>query len=338
MGVGRVICVALPFGLTLASLICILIAMLSGATSHNLDMFEVNTKNMSISSSSLANLVSEVTKRDASPSGNSLSALTIAGLEPNTGSATSTNFTASSFGLADSYKVFLWNYCAITGTNTTCTKAKFNWAASSLNVTALNAKASAVSEAAAGTNATLPKDITSALKSYIAVSKWTQVVYIIALLFTALTLLTGLFGFCSRAGSCITYLLSGLATTSLLAASLMATLSSAVVVAAVKTSAKAYGVTASLQRPFLSVTWLAVAFSIGSGIFWLASICCCKPEHRSSKRQSEKFGPSAYTPIHGETAYNGQPQQQGLAYGGQQQQHMKPTRGAGYEPYSHANV
>ena len=48
MGVGRVLCVGLPFGLTIASLICLLIVMLAGITDKNLDMFQVKTQNTAI--------------------------------------------------------------------------------------------------------------------------------------------------------------------------------------------------------------------------------------------------------------------------------------------------
>jgi len=325
MGFGRFVCVALPFGLTIASLVCTLIVMLSGITNHNLDMFEVNTKNLSISSSSLKNFENEV-KRDLS-----LSHLTSAALNGKIDSGV--NFTAADLGLADSYKVFMWNYCSTTGSNTTCTKAKFDWAHSSLNTTAINEKAQATSSAI-GQNATLPKDVTNALKTYATVSKWTQVVYIIAFIITVLELVVGLFGFCSRAGSCVTYLVSGLATTAIISASILATASSAVVVAAVQSTSKAYGVKASIQTGFLSVTWLAVAFSIGAGLFWLFSICCCKAEHRNNKKGGEKFIPTgSYQPIHDpHTAYQGQ--QHGIYDAGAQ----KPIRGGGYEPYSHAAV
>lgn len=295
--------------------------MLNGVTNKSLEMFDVNTKNLSISSSSLQNFVNEVDKRSE------LGHLTTAAL--NGATSGSVNFTASQLGLADTYKVYMWNFCQTTGTNTTCSKAKFDWAHDSLNITAINAKASATS----GTNATLPKDVTDALKTFSTVSKWTQVVYIIAFLLTVLELVVGLFGFCSRVGSCITYFVAGLQSTALICASILATASSAIVVAAIKSTSRAYGVKATIETGFLSITWIAVAFSVGAGLFWLFSTCCCKAEHRhSNKHGGEKFVPAgSYQPLHDpNTAYHGQ--QQGV-YNPQ-----KPVHGAGYEPYSHAAV
>ncbi|KAG9240681.1 SUR7 protein-like protein [Calycina marina] len=332
MGAGRVVCVALPFGLTLASLLCIILTLLAGVTNKNLEMFDVNTENMSISSSDLQNLVNLVTKRDALPEPDNLGAGALTSAALNNVLTSTTNFTASDFGLADSYKVYLWNYCSTANSSTTCTKAKFNWASSALNVTYLNERASAISIAASGNNATLPDDITTALKAYIHVSKWTQIVYSIALLFSVLTLVTGLFGFCSRVGSCITYLMCGLATTTIIAASAMATASSAIVVGAIQGTSSSYGITASIKTPFLSLTWFAVAFSIGAGLFWSFSICCCKAQHRS-KGNNEKFVPSTYQPLH-DPNMSYQSQTQGVY---NPQAHV-PARGAGYEPYKQSAV
>jgi len=326
MGFGRFVCVAMPFGLSMASLVCILIVMLSGITQHNLDMFEVKTQNLSISSSSLANIEKEL-KRD-------LNGLTSTALENSAGS--NTNFTASQLGLADSYKVFLWNYCSTTGTKQNCTSAKFNWASSSLNTTELNEKAAAIGSAAGLTNLTFPKDVTNSLKTFAVVSKWTEVAYIIAFVFTVLELVVGLFGFCSRAGSCVTYLISGLSTSFIIVASILATVGSAVVVAAVQTTARAYGAHADIQTGFLSVTWLAVAFSVGASLFWLFSVCCCKSEHRNGKRQSEKFAPGNYQQLQDpNTAYMGQTQG---VYNNQPHKTQTPIRGGAYEPYNHSAV
>jgi hypothetical protein len=334
MGVGRVLCVALPFGLTLASLICLLIAMLAGVTNKNLDMFQVNTQNFSVSSSDLTNFEDLLKRSDH------FSALTTAALNgAATSSGNSVNITAADLGLADYYKVSLWNFCATTGSTTTCTKAKFNWAASELNTTNITSLASST-----GTSVTLPKSITDSLHTFTVVSKWTEVVYIIAFVASVLEIVVGLFGFCSRMGSCCTFIVSGVSTTAVIAASIMATAMSAVVVGAIESAAKAYGAKASLNTSFLAVTWLAAAFSIGAGLFWLFSICCCAADHHKSSRRSvgdgEKLLPTrgaGYQRVddpHGfdaNTAYG--PQTQGVY------NHQQPVgRQGAYEPYSHAAV
>jgi hypothetical protein len=314
MGAGRFVCVALPFGLTLGSLICILISMLAGITNKNLDMFEIKTQNLSISSNSLENLASEIFKRDAH-----ISPLTTEALNNQAASSilSGNNITAADLGLADSYKVSLWNYCSQTGSVVNCTSAKFNWAASALNTTAIDAMLNSNS---AGVNVTLPEELTGSLKTFTVVSEWTQIVYIIAVVTCAIELFFGLFAICSRVGSCLTFLISGLSTTTIIAASILATVQSSVVTGSVDATAKAYGVNASINTSFLATTWLAVAFSIASGVFWMFTICCCAADHHKNNRRSrggdqEKLIPTgAYQRVNDPAEYHsgyGQ-QQQGI--------------------------
>jgi len=365
MGAGRFVCVALPFGLTLASLICIMIAMLAGITNKNLDMFDVNTANLSISSSSLANL-ENLARRAAIPedhfSGLTLEALANAAASTTTTTSTSTssaiNITASDLGLASSYKVSLWNYCNVTGSTVTCSKAKFNWASSSLNTTKIESTATSLT----GVTVTLPKEVKSALKTFATVSKWTEVVYIIAIVTTAVELVIGIFAVCSRVGSCCTFLISGFSTFAIIVASIMVTAMSSTVVGTIDSVAKAYGVKASLNTSYLATTWVAVAFSLASGLFWMFSICCCAADHSSRKSSggspwrrnrdisdAEKIIPAgAYQRVHdnNETSYAGQ--QHGI-YNPQtgvhsQQEYGVPSNAKaqrttqGYEPYSHTAI
>lgn len=343
MGVGRFACVVLPFGLTLASLICILIAMLAGITNKNLDMFDVNTANMSISTKDLTNFENLV-KRSALPD-TPLSYLTTAAQGPAKtlaeAYATGTNLTAKDLGLADSYKVSLWNYCTVNGTEKNCTKGKFDWATAATNITRLEETANAATGA---TNLTLPKTLKDSLKTFAVVTKWTEVVYIIAIITAAVNLVVGIFAFFSRAGSCLTWIVSGIATAAILIASLMATIESSIVVAAVKSTAKAYNVKATLNTSFLATTWLAVAFSIGAGLFWAFSICCCASDHHKNSRRSvgdhEKLipGNSAYQRVDDPNHYNNG-QQTGVFNTGSVPLHnVQPQRGNAYEPYSHGAI
>ncbi|TAQ91163.1 hypothetical protein B7494_g527 [Chlorociboria aeruginascens] len=339
MGVGRFACVALPFALTLASLICLLIAGLSGLADKNLPMFTVDTKNLSISSSSLTNLFDELTKRDELVARQHFSDLTNAALNGAIAAAGGSNITASELGLADKYDVSLWGYCSETGSTRNCTKGKFNWASSTLNTTSLDTLTGAAS--AIGANVTFPKEVTDSLKTFAEVNKWTEVVYIIAMIATAVELVLGIFAICSRVGSCFAWIISGISTAASLAASIMATAMSATAVGALLSTSKAYGVKGSLDTGFLAATWLAVAFSIASGLCWAFTICCCASNHssrnnrRSRAGDSEKLIPTgSYQPVEDShfnnpsTAYRG---------GYSPQQPQRATNGA-YEPYSHAAV
>ena len=121
---------ALPFILTVASLIAMLVAGLSGVTDKSMYLFKVNTTDLSISSSSITSLLSDrgLHQRDLSDSiiaatssassdtsdliSSATSAAESAGVSSVadagsaiTGIASGTNISASDLGLADAYLV-----------------------------------------------------------------------------------------------------------------------------------------------------------------------------------------------------------------------------------------
>ncbi|KAI1378667.1 SUR7/PalI family-domain-containing protein [Hypoxylon crocopeplum] len=360
MGVGRYVCVALPFILTVGSIISMLIAGLTGVANNNLYMFQIDTRNVSMDLNTLQNLISNFTngqnitdiignniqnavndgtdsvqnavndaKNDLSsrsPAPQDLSSL-IQGL---TGSDNG-NITAAQLGIDNIYEFTLWNYCTVPSNGTkNCTKAKFNWAEEDLQTEWVETFSQEL-----GTNVTIPQAINDTLTTFKTLVKWTEVVYIIAMVGLALELVVGLFTACSRLVSCLTWLISGIATLAVIAAAAMMTALSLVVVGAVKVAVGQYGGDATWSSNFLACIWIGVAFALGASLFWLFSICCCAPEHRPyNKRsqhgaESEKFIPTgSYAPL-GEPQHNS-----GYNYG-------VPQRGGArsdmaYEPYSHA--
>lgn len=96
---------------------------------------------------------------------------------------------------------------------------------------------------------------------------------------------------------------------------------------------KPYHIEASMGSKMLSVLWLAVAFSVGSGFFWLVSVCCCSGKSGHKKVVVEKT-PYTYervsSPAFGQTGHQLQHQ---TPYG--QQQHSAPTA---YEPFRQQHV
>lgn len=121
MGVGRFICVALPFILTGASIVALLVAGLVGVTSNpSLYMFRINTTDLSISPLDVSSLL-KLTTRDAAPvewHAKSLLTTTDDGTtsKATSGSSTTTtstttltsNITAADLGLKDYYDINLW--------------------------------------------------------------------------------------------------------------------------------------------------------------------------------------------------------------------------------------
>ncbi|KAI0857470.1 SUR7 protein [Xylaria cubensis] len=357
MGVGRYFCVALPFILTVASIIAALIAGLTGVSSNDLYLFRIDVTNLSIDASQLQDIVSNASSL---VSGDKLDDITnqVTNNVENAGDDVSnkikeiierdsasdvasditnalsgTTITASDLGLANKYDFTLWGYCVTPQDGKkNCTKAEFDWAFKELNLTWVDTLTQKV-----GLNVTLPKELDDGLDAYKTITKWTEVVFIIAIVALGLELLVGLFTACSRAISCVTWIISGFATAAIIATAILLTVTGSTVIGVVLGVSKVYGVKASLNTSFLATIWISVAFAIGAGLFWLFSICCCKPENRphGGKRHldSEKHMPTgSYAPL-GENHPGG--------YGGYN--YGAPQRGGArsdlaYEPYSHSRV
>lgn len=387
---GRYACVAIPFLLTLASVIALLIAALAGVADKSLYMFQVNTTDLSISPLSVQNVFDKITSRQAdSPGLHDVEGL-LNDVKDNVGDkagdviddvkdtvgdkagdviddvndaisnnpdlantignvANGGNLTAADLGLFDLYDVGLWGYCYTPKNGSrACTKSQFNWAEKELNTTTRQLDdLILIANTAGGQNVTLPKEISDAINTFSTVTRWTEVVFIIAFIALGVELLFGIFANCTRVFSCITALVAAFATVAVCSAAALATATSAIVVGAVEASAKFYGVSASLNTRFLATVWIAAAFAIAAGFFWMFTCCCCAPDHSSRRRSyrdssHEKLIPGGasgpYQPVPGgNTAYAGasypgaatQPQSYGYA---------TPAHDARYEPYAQTRV
>ncbi|KAH6847456.1 SUR7/PalI family-domain-containing protein [Chaetomium sp. MPI-CAGE-AT-0009] len=338
---GRFVCVLVPFLLTLAALVAMLVAGLAGIADKSLYMFRVNLTDLSLSPASVSRIL-EGTGFQA-PSFDDLNLpdvnLPNVKIDVSKRQTQTENITADDLGLYNIYDVNIWNYCYTTQNDTReCTGGKFDWAATALNTTTGDFNSMLT---ATGMNVTLPTEITDAVRAFGTVSKWTQVVFIIAYVLLGIELFFGLFANCSRAFSCVTWLVAMLATIATGAAAGLATATAVIVVGAMEASAKIYGVQAEFNTRFLAAVWIGVAFAIAAGLFWMFTICCCKPDHSSRRSRSrgeegEKFIPSGpgYQRISEPGGYQSGYAQQ---YPRQSYGNAPQTTGA-YEPYSHARV
>lgn len=335
---GRYVCVAIPFALTLGSIVAMLIGGLAGVADKSLYMFRVDLTNLSISPASVTNLINS-----RSPESVGFHDPTLLEEGSPEGAKTS-NITGADLGLYELYDIGLWGYCYTPQNGTqVCTKPAFNWAETQLNITKNNIDSLVT---ATGQNVTLPKEITSAISAFGSVTRWTEIVFIIAIVALGVELFLGIFASCSRVFSCITFLVAGIATVAVCAAASLATAMSVVVVGAVEGTAKFYGVKADFNTRFLAAVWIGAAFAIAAGLFWLFTICCCAPDHHSKSRkrsnhaESEKFIPTgSYQPIHADPSYpSGYNARHSVPQYGYATNANTPRRDLAYEPYSHANV
>lgn len=318
--IGRIVCVALPFALTIASLIALLVAALAGVTDKSLYNFRVDTANFTISASDIASLLDKrsssslplldlatrddiptLDARDDDDTATATTGLTsdMTGLISTASAAvasgedlastvssalTSTNITAADLGLADAYYINLWNYCSVNSNGTTsCKKGRFDWATNATKEFEATYK-SVVSSA--GGNASIPDTLSDGMNTFATVTRWTEIVFIIAFAALGLTLVFGVFATCSKAISCCAWIVSAFAVIAVGAAAGLATGMAAVVVGLAEGSAAVYGVKGAFNTRFLASVWLSFAFILGATIFWLASVCCCSPDRRSARSGS----------------------------------------------------
>lgn len=324
MGVGRFFCVALPFALTVGSIIFLLVGALAGVADKSLYLFRLDVSDLSIDPASVDSIIDNISSRDLHDR-----------------AAKTTNITAADLGLAKVYDIGLWGYCYTDQKNKRhCTKAKFDWANDALNTSYIEHFGSA-----AGVEIDLPEEIENALKAFRHVTKWTEVAYIVAFIALAVEIVLGIFANCSTLVSCCTWIIAGIATTLVGCAAGLSTAMAAVVVGAVEASAKYYGVSGKINTTFLSVVWISFALALGASMFWVFTICCCKPEHRSSNRKNrrsdgEKLLPSGggYAPLgndHEMTSGNYYNQNQSKSQYGAPRYPSGARSDLAYEPYSH---
>lgn len=339
---GRFVCVAIPFLLTLASLVAMLIAGLAGIMDKSLYMFQVNTTDLSISPNSVQKLLDGTgVKIPGVNAGLEIPEINIPDLNIGKREDAQTNITAKDLGLYDVYDVSIWGYCYTPSNGSReCTDAAFDWATEALNTSTGDFNYLIT---ASGYNVTLPEEIAGAIRLFGNVSRWTQIVFIIAYIALGVELFFGLFAGFSRVFSCITWLVAFVATAAVCAAAALGTATAIVVTGAVKATAALYSVDSHVNTRFLATVWIGAAFAVAAGMFWLFSACCCAPDHSSRGRdrsrggEAEKFIPARET---GYARIN-DPNAGGYAGGAgfARQSYGPPApHGGAYEPYSHARV
>ena len=340
-GLGRSFCVSLPFILTAISIICLLIVGLAGVTGSNVSLFEVVPKDLKISIDQL---------KDVKVGGESLDGLintdnlkdlgiNVEDLENAIAKYGGSEIDAKKLGLGDKYNFYLWNWVEEREGNTIKTKAQFDYARV-FNTTNVGNLADGT-----GANVEVPESIDNGLKTFATCIKWSEILFMVAIVAHAATLLVGIGACFSRIGSCVTWVVSSVALAALIGFAALTTITASVVVGTLKAAAEPFGVKASVNTAWLAVIWIGVAAGVASGLFWLITMCCCKGSirgggKRDSHGDSEKLmgsmgGARGYQPLHDPH----QPPQQSGIYNQQQyaipMSNMKASRGNAYEPYSH---
>lgn len=328
---GRFACIFTPMALTIASLVCLIIVGLGGTNKNNstfndLYFFRANTSDIQINPaditlpSGIANLINDTT-----------------GLSTTAGSSA----IKSALDIKDFYHVSLWNYCSGDfATNSTggvsdhvifCSPHQNEFWFNPVDVWGLNNT---------GVDQFFSKELKDGLNTYKTVAKWMFIAYIVALISTIVEILVGFFALFSRWGSLATTIVSSVSSFFVIAFALTCTILYAILTGTFNHALTKYNIHGSLGHGIYVTVWLAVAFSLASGLFWLFSVCCCSGRsdrikgYGDSPRANRRFQdqPQGYQRV--EEPFGG-PQkgyQAGLGY-----QMPLQNRGTAYEPFRHEN-
>ncbi|CRG88450.1 hypothetical protein PISL3812_05480 [Talaromyces islandicus] len=330
--ISRIVCIALPYLLTIAALLCLIVVGIgstdpSSSTSNELYFLRVDLSNLTnaTTSSALTHLAESAIRNDtkAKELGDALEKAD------------------KDADIRDFYDVGLWGYC--TGNKTSkgdfdvdhCSSRKAMFWFNPSEVWGLNET---------GVDVLFPETLQKGLSTYEKAAKWMFIAYVIAAISTAVELLVGISAIFSRLGSCVTSIVSGVSTFFTLATAITATALYAALDGLFNTNLKDYQVHSTLGGRMIAVAWLAAAFSIVSGVFWAFSSCCCSGESRGSRRGGLIAEKAPYTYERVGSPYMGM---RGVEptpmYNGHQSAPMYPTaplavsRGThdGFEPYRH---
>lgn len=273
--IGRFACIFTPMALTIASLACLVFIYLGG--------FKKNSSTFT----DLYFLKADASNFTANPNFDISSSTN---LDNNLLNAFKNSYT--NHNLSDIYTVYLFNYCS--GNKSTdgsysltyCSPRKNEFWFNPVEVWDLND--TSVSNL-------FPSKLNDGLKAYHTVSKWMFIAYEVALWSTVIEIVVGLTAIFSRWGSFLTTIVSSVSSTFVFAAALTSTILYSTLAATFNSVLKPYRIHASLSTHTLAVVWLAVAFSLGAGFFWLISVCCCSGRSDSPGRKKVMVEKTPYT-------------------------------------------
>ncbi|CBX95138.1 similar to integral membrane protein [Plenodomus lingam JN3] len=314
---GRFACILTPMLLTVASLICFIIVMIGQAPlkgndapstelGRDLYFFQADTSKFTADPQTVLDNVPGVDHIDNS----FLNAI---------------QGSASSGELKDFYQVGLWSYCEGDRDNngketiTKCSARKFQFHFDPVEVWGL--QNTTVQDV-------LGDKFQSGMNTYKKVAGWMNWAFVITVILTAAEFVIGFFAIFSRWGSLITTIVSTAQTVFAIAAAATATALYGTLTGVFKSVLEPYNIEASMGSQMLSVLWLAVAFSIASGFFWLISVCCCSGKSPHKKVVVEK---TPYTYERVASPAFGQQQQGHTSYAGAAHKGQAPP--TTYEPF-----
>ncbi|KAJ5775181.1 uncharacterized protein N7511_000192 [Penicillium nucicola] len=296
---GRIACIFIPYVLTLASLVCIIIVGLgcikptSGALSE-VYFLRVNLQNVSNGTQSISKIENILHDRN------------ITSIDSEGISEIVSRIQSNSTG-KDFYQIGLWGYCdgEISSGNyelTNCSQPKSVFYFDPLSVWRL--KNDSVVNG-------LPKGYHRFSNTYKALLRWMSIAYILAFVTTILEIAIGALAILSRWGSCVTTIVAVVALLFTAAASATSTTIFVLIRSTAGPILAAYGIHLSIGKHILAATWMATFFSMIGLMYWTCSVCCCSG--RDSHARHPKIDvtnniPHIYEPLGAGTTSHSPPQ------------------------------
>ncbi|KOC10272.1 hypothetical protein AFLA70_265g001401 [Aspergillus flavus AF70] len=280
------LCVILPYVFSLASLICLIFANLTGFGStlekkstgliSQRPVFDDSLAAVAGSTSDVSSTLQD-TNNTAQDAGNSV----IDGVTGAVGNAVdeaknqAQNVSDKLATIESNIEGFciigLWGYCqgSFNGTSSTVRKCTPPSSSFWLNFTEVLGLESSWAEKI------FPSQVEEVVGVYKVASKGISATYITALTTTVLTLTTALTAMVSGWGSCLVSICAMMSMVSNIAGSATVTGVYVSLVGVLKSVFYSAGINASLGQKMLATSWLASSFSVVACIFWLLSNCCC---------------------------------------------------------------
>ncbi|KAF2755124.1 integral membrane protein [Pseudovirgaria hyperparasitica] len=277
---GRFACIFVPMGLTIASLLCLLLVFLGGLSKSN-------------ALGSLYFMQLDASNFTANPD---LSAVDFTDIDDQFLDMFKSSFAKGD--LKDFYNIYIWNYCDGTADDKSGDKT-IDHCSSRQAAYWFNVKEVWGMDGAALADH-FPKALDDGLKVYEKVAKFMFACYTVAFWVTVAEIVVGILAIFSRWGSLCTTIVSTAAGIFVTAAAITSTALFATFTGIVNTSLKPYHIHASMSTKMLAIVWLAVAFNVGAGFFWLISTCCCsgKSDPKHKKTTFAQRTPYTYEPLH----------------------------------------
>ncbi|KAE8363900.1 actin cortical patch SUR7/pH-response regulator pali [Aspergillus caelatus] len=279
------LCVVLPYAFSVASLICLIFANLTGFGStlekkltgliSQRSVFDDSLAAVAGSTSDVSSTLQD-TSNTAQNAGNSV----IDGVMGAVGNAVdeaknqaqdvSDKLAKIESNIEGYYIIGLWGYCQGSFNETGSTVRKCTPPSSSFwfNFTEVLGLESSWAEQI------FPSQVEKVVSVYKVASKGISATYITALITTVLTLITGLTAMVSHWGSCLVSICALISMVSNIAGSATVTGVYVSLVGVLKSVFYSAGINASLGQKMLATSWLASSFSVVACILWLLSICC----------------------------------------------------------------